>query len=101
MASRRGYPDRERKEGKGKRGRRSRERAGLKREDRRVEGWGRRGGGRRGRKKGGGGGDGGSMLESVNLSKGGTHIATGPEIMYVVPIEESAAFGATSFREGP
>ena len=36
------------------------------------------------------------MLESVKPVKGGTHIATGPGILYVVPIEESAAFGATS-----
>ena len=36
------------------------------------------------------------MLELVKLSKSGAHRATGPGIMYVVPIVESAAFGATS-----
>ena len=36
------------------------------------------------------------MPESVKLFKGGTHIATGPGIMYVVPVEESTAFCATS-----
>ena len=38
---------------------------------------------------------GGNMLESVKLSKGGAHRATGPGILHVVAIEEFAAFGAT------
>ena len=36
------------------------------------------------------------MQESVKLSKSGAHRATGPGILRVVLIEESAAFGATS-----
>ena len=52
--------------------------------------------GERGRRQGARGergkGVGGTCRNQSNYLKGGTHIATGPGIMYVVPVEESAVF---------
>ena len=98
MASRPRQPrGREGKEDKaGERERKKKKEKGkgrMEEEERREKGgWEKRG--KDGR--GGQGGVGGNMHESVKLSKSGTHRATGPGIMRVVPIEESAAFGATS-----
>ena len=78
----------------GREGRREKRQGG---EGRKREGRKKREGRREsGKGKGGVGGAGGNMLELVRLSKSGTHVATGPGIIYDVSKMESAAFGATN-----